>query len=190
MPCSRAREKGPKGKGAGKSFDGKGYGNNGYEQKGKAQGKGSGKTYDQKGAYDQKGKGKQKGKMVKFDGACRFCGKYGDMAKDCWTNPNMARVSNLDSDSSEVGSSVSNVKKEVNNVEMESNWVMMLQPLRAVMTRPVGNVGDFVYLLVDSGAYNHARPPNFAAREPIKANDDLLDQRGATTVNGQGSSSG
>jgi hypothetical protein len=54
----------PKGKGAGKSFDGKGYGNNCYEQKGTAQGKGSGKTYDQKGAYDQKGKGEQKGNVL------------------------------------------------------------------------------------------------------------------------------
>ncbi len=52
------------------------------------------------------------------------------------------------------------------------------------MRRQVGNVEDFVYLLVDSEAYNHVCPPDFAVREPIKENDDLLGQRAVTTVNG------
>ena len=131
--------------------------------------------YD-KGKGDSKGgkKGEKGGKAsgAKFDGNCRNCGKYGHRAKECWGAPNR--------DVNEVASGSTKKEKEKSSGEIgavfgdhsaeDSGWIFAVVAVSLVFAiyAEISNVSSEHEIMMDSGAYLHVAPKDFAAHLPLE----------------------
>lgn len=123
-------------------------------------GKSSGKTKKDGG---KKGFEKSQGKSAqnttkKFDGNCNYCGRYGHRAKDCWSN--QRSVSEVAQEQPAGGSAEESTQGRpggaVAAVHGDEGWIFaVFEEVNAV-----SGIGEGI--LVDSGAWTHVAPKDYA----------------------------
>ena len=116
-----------------------------------------------------------------FSGACHRCGKYGHRARDCTSNIN--QVTNEETFSC-VGSSnepkVLTVRRVLSiSVSDQLTTAVGVQEVQAT-SKNLFHSADWVLCLVDSGAYTHVAPPEFAPGWPTRS----LAERKVVTADG------
>jgi hypothetical protein len=113
--------------------------------------KGKGKDY-----ASAKGKGKGKsdakaGTVVKFDGYCGKCGKYGHKQSECWCK------------------TVNNVGEGQHSIDAQDEEARVMR-----VSSPQEKEIHALELLVDSGAFGHVAPEWFAPEIPVIKSSETL----------------
>ena len=135
-------------------------------QKGKSPQKGKGPiVYNSSAAsswrqpqYQPKGKGK-----FQFQGICNRCGKVGHKARDCY-----ARVSAVQQEIRPIQGQVGHVEQIIGDEQVEYLMSLSAAQLRQKI------ISEIVLLLIDSGAFEHVCPKDFADWFPLtEVKEDL-----------------
>jgi hypothetical protein len=118
-------------------------------------------------SLQQPGKGKGK-----FQGVCNRCGKIGHKARDCY-----ARVSAIQQDESHPFSgTLGHVEQVIEEEQVEYLMAMTEAQMRQKI------LSEIVLLLIDSGAFEHVCPRNFADWFPLV---ELKNHPSVIAANGQ-----
>ena len=98
---------------------------------------------------------------AKFSGRCHRCGKVGHRQADCW-----AKVAEITG--GEVVHGMHGEEAGDVHVVQSERWIFMVAPVGVKPGRAAWQQERGVLILVDSGAFTHVCPPNFAQHCPTE----------------------
>ena len=170
---NKGYDKGNKGKGRGCGGNGRGRPDGHAAPDGKGRGRGGSKGRG-KGARSDVSRASSVGPSASqvgpsFSGTCHRCGKYGHRARDCPSNVNQLAQSDevMSAAGSASDSKVLTVKR-VLSLTSQSQTLALGGVQELQLSPVVQSNSDWVLCLVDSGAYNHVAPPEFAPGWPTR----------------------